>query len=80
MLPYRQEEQLIIINVYYMYDLKMDGHQKAPAWFWISLVLLVVATIIFYLFVNDDRSGQLNTEKQTGFIQSNQIKILNEML
>jgi hypothetical protein len=63
-----------------MYDLKMDGHQPAPAWFWISLALLIVATIIFYIIVNDDRSGQVNTEKQTTFIQSNQIKILNEMI
>jgi len=62
-----------------MYDLKIDGHQKAPAWFWISLVLLIVATIIFYIIVNDDRY-KINTEQQTEFIQSKQIKILNEMI
>jgi len=55
-----------------MYDLKMDGRQPAPAWFWLSLALLIVATIIFYIIVNDDRWGQKNTEKQTSFIQSKQ--------
>lgn len=60
-------------------DLKMDGHQQAPAWFWISLVLLIVVTIIFYIIVNNDRHN-LNTEKQTEFIQSKQIKKLNKML
>jgi hypothetical protein len=41
---------------------------------------LVVATIIFYIIVNDDRKGHVNIEKQTEFIQSKQIKILNEMI
>ena len=59
-----------------MYDLKMDGSQPAPLWFWISLVLLIVATIIFYIIVNDDRRGQVNTEKQTTFIQRKEIKTL----
>jgi len=63
-----------------MYDFKMDGRQPAPAWFWISLILLVVATIIFYIIVNDDRKVHVNIEKQTAFIQSKQIKILNEMI
>ena len=63
-----------------MYDLKMHGHQRAPAWFWISLFLLVVATIIFYIIVNDDGSDHVSTEKQTTLIQSKQIKILNEMI
>jgi len=51
-----------------MYDLKMDGHQRAPAWFWISLVLLIIATIIFYVIVNNDRSGRVNAGKQTELI------------
>ena len=62
-----------------MYDLKMDGDQPAPKWFWISLVLLIIAAIIFYTIVNDDRWGQKNTGKQTELIQSKQIKILNEI-
>ena len=60
-----------------MYDLKMDGRQPAPAWFWISPVLLIVAAIIFYIIVNNDRRDQVNIEKQTTSIQSNQIKTLN---
>ena len=63
-----------------MYDLKMDGHQPAPLWFWISLVLLIVATILFYIIVNDDRREQVNLEKQTSLIQSKQIKTLNVMI
>ena len=59
-----------------MYDLKMDGPQPAPRWFWISLVLLIVASIIFYIIVNDDRRDNVNTEKQTEFIQSKKIKTL----
>jgi hypothetical protein len=51
-----------------MDDLKMDGHRPAPTWFWISLALLIIATIIFYLIVHDDRRDQVNTEKRTTFI------------
>lgn len=63
-----------------MYDLKMDGRQPAPSGFWISLILLIVATIIFYILVNHDRWGQKDIEKQTTFIQSKQIKTLNVMI
>ena len=63
-----------------MYDLKMDGHQPAPSWFWISLVLMIVATIIFYIIVNDDKKDQVNTEKQTTAVQSKQVNILNEVI
>jgi len=57
-----------------MYDLKMDGHQPAPAWFWISLALLIVGALIFYIIVNDHRRDQVNIEKQTTLIQSKQNK------
>lgn len=63
-----------------MYDLKMDGAQPTPKWFWISLALLIIATIIFYIIVNDDRWGDKNTGKQTELIQSKQIKTINEMI
>lgn len=57
----------------------MDGHQPAPLWFWISLVLLIVAAILFYI-MNYDRREQVNSEKQTSLIQSKQIKTLNVMI
>ena len=57
-----------------MYDLKMDGRQPAPKWFWISLALLIIATMIFYIVVNNDRRGQKNTGNQTELIQSKQMK------
>lgn len=63
-----------------MYDLKMDGHQPAPAWFWISLVLLIVGAMIFYIIVNDDRRDQVNIEKQTTFIQKGKTNTQNIML
>ena len=76
----RDIKQLITINVLTMYDLKMEGQQRAPASFWISLVLLIVGAIIFYIIVNDDRRDQLNIEKQATFIQSKQNKIQNIMI
>ena len=63
-----------------MYDVKMDNHQKAPAWFWISLTLLIVGAIIFYIIVNDDRRDQVNIEKQATFFQIKQDKIQNVMV
>jgi bacteriorhodopsin len=54
-----------------MYDIKMDGKKRAPAWFWIALALIVIASIIAYIvFQNDNRKDQLNTEKQTTFLQA----------
>jgi hypothetical protein len=32
-----------------MQDLRMDGAQKAPTWFWVALVLLVIGAIIAYI-------------------------------
>ena len=34
-----------------MQDIRMDGAQKAPTWFWVALVLLIVGAIIVYLVV-----------------------------
>lgn len=54
-----------------MYDIKMDGKKRAPAWFWIALALIVIASIIAYIvFQNDNRKDQVNTEKQTTFLQA----------
>lgn len=54
-----------------MYDIKMDGKKRAPAWFWIALALIVIASIIVYIiFQNDNRTDQVNTEKQTTFLQA----------
>ena len=51
-----------------MYD-RMDGHRPAPSWFWVSLALLLIASIVFYVLVNNDRKDQINIEKQTTFLQ-----------
>lgn len=54
-----------------MYDIKMDAKKRAPAWFWIALALIVIASIIVYIiFQNDNRTDQVNTEKQTTFLQA----------
>ena len=54
-----------------MDDIKMDGKKRAPAWFWIALALIVIASVIAYIiFQNDDRKDQINTEKQTTFLQA----------
>lgn len=63
-----------------MYDLKMDGQQRAPAWFWIQLALLIIGAIVFYIIVNDARIDQVNIEKQAMFIPNKQNKIQNVML
>jgi len=49
----------------------MDGKKRAPAWFWIALALIVIASVIAYIiFQNDNRKDQINTEKQTTFLQT----------
>lgn len=54
-----------------MYDIKMDGKKRAPSWFWVALALIVIASIIAYIiFQNDNRTDQVNTEKQTTFLQA----------
>ena len=54
-----------------MEDIKMDGKKRAPAWFWIALALIVIASVIAYIiFQNDNRKDQINTEKQTTFLQT----------
>ena len=47
------------------YDIQTDGNKPAPTWFWVSLVLIVIATIIaFMLFQNDRERNQFETEKK----------------
>ena len=59
-----------------MYDIKMDGKKQAPAWFWISLALIVIASIIAYIiFQNDNRTDQVNPEKQTTLLQAADRKL-----
>lgn len=49
----------------------MEGKKQAPAWFWIALALIVIASVIAYvIFQNDNRKDQINTEKQTTFLQA----------
>ena len=47
------------------YDIQTDDNKPAPTWFWVSLVLIVIATIIaFMLFQNDRERNQFETEKK----------------
>src|SRR5436190_4369924 len=52
----------------FMDKLELD-RKKAPAWFWLALVLLVLTSIILYMiFTHDGRDDQRNTEKKTTLI------------
>jgi len=43
--------------------------RRAPAWFWIAVALLVLASIIMYIiFTHDGRDDQRNVEKKTTLI------------
>ena len=51
-----------------MDKLELD-RKRAPAWFWLALVLLVLASIILYIiFTHDGRDDQRNMEKKTTLI------------
>ena len=51
-----------------MDELELD-RKRAPAWFWLALVLLVLASIILYIiFTHDGRDDQRNTEKKITLI------------
>lgn len=53
-----------------MSELNIQENKKVPAWFWVTLFLLIVGSIIAYIiFVNDGRTDQSNTEKKTTFLQ-----------
>ena len=45
------ENQINNIKLYTVQDIRMDGAQKAPAWFWVALVLLIVGAVVVYLIV-----------------------------
>lgn len=59
-----------------MYDIKMGGHQKAPSWFWVSLALLLIGTILAYIVLQGGRKDQVNMEKGTTYWQSNNSKLI----
>jgi hypothetical protein len=47
------------------YDIQTDGNKPAPTWFWVSLALIIIATIIaFFIFQNDRERNQLEMEKK----------------
>jgi len=53
-----------------MTELNIQENKKVPAWFWITLFLLIVGSIIAYIvFQNDGRTDQMNTEKKTTYIE-----------
>lgn len=69
MMPIRQINGNI--KTLLMDDIKMDGKKQAPGWFWIALALIVIGSIIAYIiFQNDNRTDQVNTEKQTTSVQA----------
>ena len=56
-------------------DIKMDGNQPAPAWFWLSLALIVVGSIILYVIFQHDRErNQLRMEKKISVNATSQEK------
>lgn len=56
-------------------DIKMDGNQPAPAWFWLSLALIAVGSIILYvIFQHDKERNQLRMEKKISFYETSQLE------
>jgi hypothetical protein len=48
----------------------MDGKKQAPAWVWIALALIVIASVVAYIiFQNDKRTDQVNTGSKPPFFQ-----------
>ena len=45
-----------------------ENKKRAPTWYWVLLALIVVASIIAYILLqNDGRTDQINTEEQTTY-------------
>lgn len=56
------------------YDIQTDGDKPAPAWFWVSLALIVIASIIAYFILQNDRQrNQVEMEKKIAFDTRTQI-------
>lgn len=50
------------------YDIQTDGNKPAPTWFWISLSLIIIASIIaFFILQNDRQRNQADMEKKISF-------------
>jgi len=44
----------------------IDGERKTPTWFWLTLMLILMAAIIIYFVTQyDGRTDQRNIEKST---------------
>jgi hypothetical protein len=62
--------RIINSNFSTMTELNIQENKKVPAWFWITLFLLIVGSIIAYIiFLNDGRTDQINRKKKTTFLQ-----------
>jgi hypothetical protein len=60
------------------YDIQTDGNKPAPLWFWISLALIVIASIIAYMLLQHDKeTNQLEMEKKIATIATHAKKIFS---
>lgn len=44
---------------------QIDAKRKAPTWFWLTLlIILVTAIVVYFVTRNDGRTDQINTEEK----------------
>lgn len=54
------------IKTKFMATTQIDANRKPPLWFWLTLIMIVIAAIVVYFATqNDGRTDQINIEKKT---------------